>query len=330
MFLVLICLGSLAFSAVAAELHDVRTGVHARYARLVLEFDGHVRYRVTHPPGRLEIRVSPVEQVAYLDPARLGVARRFIEHVELKHAGRELTVLVHLKRDDLRVKSSVLHRPERIVIDLYPPFGTRVDTSPKRETNASPDSLVPVARSPVESRADTVGALLETVTATLSPGATRGRPGMPPGPVERAEPSEPQSTAPSRDRVSRFVMLLTAFLLVDALVLTFYWINRKSRKRKARTTENVATSVSDFRAVLSAYQAAASTASAHKLAGQPEGRASDSAWSPPGLDLAAFPQVERALRELEQWQGASGISREMWIGQDGLEFLRNLRKRNLH
>ncbi len=329
MFLVLICLGSLAFSAVAAELHDVRTGVHARYARLVLEFDGRVRYRVTHPPGRLEIRVSPVEQVAYLDPARLGVARRFIEHVELKHAGRELTVLVHLKRDDLRVRSSVLRRPERIVIDLYPPFGTRKDTSPKRETNALPDSLVSVVPPPVAGRADTMGALLGTAAAALSPTAG-GKPGVPQVSVERAEPSTPQSNSPSRDRVSRFVMLLTAFLLVDALVLTFYWINRKSRTRKARATGNVTTSVSDFRAVLNAYQAATSTASAHKLAGQPEGRPSDSAWSPPGLDLAAFPHVERALRELEQWQGASGIPREMWIGQDGLEFLKNLRKRNLH
>jgi len=112
--------GLLAFASAAsavANLMDVRVGVHGDHTRLVIETDGAAPYVVDPTDREVLVHVdaaSTAEAVTAKSPHLIWVK------VEPSAIGTD--VRIQLKQP-VEVKTLVLTRPDRIVLDLYPKAG---------------------------------------------------------------------------------------------------------------------------------------------------------------------------------------------------------------
>lgn len=137
------CLLGATVPAWAAEVVDVRVGRHDGFARVVLEFDAPVSYKVERSAAmgadnELLITLDAAAQARTLHPKQGAVQR--IEIVP--GSDRRSTLRMKLNGEDLKLKEMILSKPPRIVLDI-------LETAPVAST-PKPAAQQAAERVPVE------------------------------------------------------------------------------------------------------------------------------------------------------------------------------------
>ena len=196
----LVALATLAGSAAAVSLTDVRIGVHGDHTRIVLETDGKAPYIVD--AGEKEIIVH-VDAAATAEAVTAKSPHLIWAKVEPTQIGADIRLQLKQPTD---VKAMVLTGPDRIVLDLYPRKGAAVplpapelitEEEPAETAEAAPPMAeepgLPVEEEPApqELAANEAeeGVAPETETEPEAPVGAEGEPA--PESPEAEEPAEP-------------------------------------------------------------------------------------------------------------------------------------------
>ncbi len=108
----------IALPALAAQITDVRVGVHPKYTRIVFELDGRAGYQVERvgTDSAPELRIT----IEAMSSARELRANGDVRGVKVD-AGTKARAHIALRQPGLRVHEMMLSDPPRIVIDLHKP-----------------------------------------------------------------------------------------------------------------------------------------------------------------------------------------------------------------
>ena len=136
----LVALATLAGSAAAVSLTDVRIGVHGDHTRIVLETDGKAPYIVD--AGEKEIIVH-VDAAATAEAVTAKSPHLIWAKVEPTQIGADIRLQLKQPAD---VKAMVLTGPDRIVLDLYPRKGAAAPLpAPELITEEEPAEMAEAA-----------------------------------------------------------------------------------------------------------------------------------------------------------------------------------------
>jgi hypothetical protein len=108
----------IALPAIAAEIVEVRVGIHPEFTRVVFELDRAAGYRIERTDPSLGVQELVVSLEASSGPRRVKSAKSFIEEVDVQPDGRRSIARVRLSADGLRLKEMILSNPARIVLDV--------------------------------------------------------------------------------------------------------------------------------------------------------------------------------------------------------------------
>jgi hypothetical protein len=123
-----------AIPALAAQLKDVRVGVHPKFTRIVFELDGRAGYRIERDGNDLKITIEATSS-----------ARSLRANGEVKiDAGTQARAHVALRDSDLRVREMILSDPPRIVLDVVKPE-TEVAAATAPKSTPKPAEAKPAA-----------------------------------------------------------------------------------------------------------------------------------------------------------------------------------------
>ncbi len=102
----------------AAEVLDLRVGVHPDYTRVVFELDGPAGYKVErgNGPSELVVTLKAGSIARYLNPTK-----SLIDSIKLEPTATGSKARVVLARDGLSLKEMILANPPRIVLDVILP-----------------------------------------------------------------------------------------------------------------------------------------------------------------------------------------------------------------
>lgn len=102
----------------AAEVLDLRVGVHPDYTRVVFELDRPAAYKVErgNGPSELVVTLKAGSIVRYLNPTK-----SLIDSIKLEPTATGSKARVVLARDGLSLKEMILASPPRIVLDVILP-----------------------------------------------------------------------------------------------------------------------------------------------------------------------------------------------------------------
>ncbi len=102
----------------AAEVLDLRVGVHPDYTRVVFELDRPAGYKVErgNGPSELVVTLKAGSIVRYLNPTK-----SLIDSIKLEPTATGSKARVVLARDGLSLKEMILASPPRIVLDVILP-----------------------------------------------------------------------------------------------------------------------------------------------------------------------------------------------------------------
>lgn len=201
--LLLLALATVAGSASAVTLTDVRIGVHGDHTRIVLETDGKAPYIVD--AGEKEIIVH-VDAAATAEAVTAKSPHLIWAKVEPTQIGADVRLQLKQPAD---VKAMVLTGPDRIVLDLYPRKGASVplpapelipEEEPATTADAEPPPLdepgMPVEDEPAPEELAASDAAEDTEPEEAEPEAPVGAEGEPapesPEAEELAEPAVPE------------------------------------------------------------------------------------------------------------------------------------------
>jgi hypothetical protein len=105
---------SSAVPALAAQIKDVRVGVHPEFTRIVFELDGKAGYRVERSGTELHLTIEAMSS------ARSVRSSGDVRGVKVD-AGTQARVSIALRDSGLRVREMILSDPPRIVLDVVKP-----------------------------------------------------------------------------------------------------------------------------------------------------------------------------------------------------------------
>ncbi|MCG8590740.1 MAG: AMIN domain-containing protein [Proteobacteria bacterium] len=133
-FTVVLALGLVApLPARAAQVVDVRVGLHPTFTRIVFELDTAAAYRVEQQPGGGGAAPALVVQLqATAKPEVLRRSRGNVRAVEVTRTGQGSRATLRLRRPGLRLRELVLSNPPRIVLDVVTPKTAAEPTPPPR------------------------------------------------------------------------------------------------------------------------------------------------------------------------------------------------------
>jgi len=153
-------------AAGATNLVDVRVGVHKAFTRVVLETDAAAKYSVSQKPHEVAVHVAATSRAR-----RISAKSVHVIWVQVEPApGGASDVRIQL-RGPARLKQLVLHKPERLVLDLY----TAVQKAAVPAPAAKPPPVAPAVPSPAtEPTASAASAVPSAVAAgtAASPSGT--------------------------------------------------------------------------------------------------------------------------------------------------------------
>ncbi len=360
-----------------AELLDIRTGSHKNYSRLVMQFDSKVSYNVIKDfkNSKLVIEVSPVALIKYLDPAHIDTDDLILNYIEYEHTPPQLTITVHLSIPEVRVVTFSLDYPDRIVIDFYPVnqnlqtgiHNFKEDKPPyiSKGLNYDPIFLEHPKYKPSH---DTTNTQFESGTTNSSPNSEEVKKEGNRSSINKREAlsfisklkplfqlrSFLGSKMKEYDLATLFIIVAT-FILVDSILLTFFVINRKNRRRylEVRNRKRRINSKSgadfqhqDFKNMLKtslksnereSQKASFNVPNVNHVTDPYSHSKIDSmiqslseALGPSIIINKPLPGFEEMAKELESLNLSSTIPKELWIGQDGIDFLKNMKKMQVH
>jgi hypothetical protein len=156
------------------------------------------------------------------------------------------------------------------------------------------------------------------------------------------------------NKLSTLLMLLRAFLLVDSILITYYVINRKSKRKHLKGgRESVFNLTSDEKPRNLDFMDLMKTSLDKRYSDtQKDSLKTLGVDVPPSPHInlkiesminslskalvssnarnKTLPEFEEIAQDIESLDFASAIPKELWIGRDGIEFLRNIKKMHLH
>lgn len=122
----------IALPAIAAEIVEVRVGIHPEFTRVVFELDRAAGYRIERTDPSLGVQELVVSLEASSGPRRIKSAKSFIEQVDVQPDGRRSIARVRLSADGLRLKEMILSNPARIVLDVMTDKPSPARATPKK------------------------------------------------------------------------------------------------------------------------------------------------------------------------------------------------------
>lgn len=296
-----------------AELVDVRTGFHTTYTRIVLQFNQHIIYHLNQDEALLRLNISGITSEPYFNVNRLLRGQDLITDIRYEHVSSELKVRIKLATEQVQVFSDLYAEPTRLVIDLYPTRVVTPATSPEPDSVTSDDSL------------KTLTAFTEQDTDSVNFSAGMGADSARTIPYQNFLNSEniahkkmrsdetkrstPAERAKGGDRnISTAILIIAAFILIDAVMFTVLFLNRKKKKKSApQSASTELPQPVDFAAVLNSM------------------RAGPSAEPNPVRDVS-FIDADKVPHDFEAMQLSGNIPKEYWLGQDGMKLLERLHR----
>jgi len=134
--------------ALAAQIKDVRVGVHPKFTRIVFELDGKAGYRVERSGTELRITIEATSS------ARSVRASGDVRGVKVD-AGTQARANIALRDSGLRVREMILSDPPRIVLDVVKPeteiaaaAAPKPAPKPAAETKPAPKPIAEAKPSP--------------------------------------------------------------------------------------------------------------------------------------------------------------------------------------
>lgn len=115
---VLMLLFSLA-NVQAAQLTDVRVGVHPRYTRIVFEINGEaiIEGPVNQGPKRSSLKLINTQNA--FKSTLPSYAKANVDRIDLIRDGEDLIVHIRMGFPYLKIRSFFLPNPQRVVLDIY-------------------------------------------------------------------------------------------------------------------------------------------------------------------------------------------------------------------
>ena len=160
-------------AAGAAEVVDLRVGVHTDYTRVVFELDQPAAYKIKRGGGQSELVVTLDAGSAVRD---VQASKALIGQVTLVPTAKGSKARIKLLGENLKLKEMILANPPRIVLDI---------SGPKPKGAAAPAAAKPVAKAPAPAP--------KKIAAKPKPKA----PVKAPAPVAKAEP-KPKAKSKSK------------------------------------------------------------------------------------------------------------------------------------
>jgi len=168
----------------AAEVVDLRIGVHPEYTRVVFELDRPAGYK-------LERGVGPYELVVTLEAdsiaRKVKSPKSLIDSIKISPTATGSQARVALVRDGLSLKEMILASPPRIVLDVIAPKGSTAKAAAAK--TPSPAKEVRVAATPPASTAKDLSSAKKAVSPKPQAKA------VPPKPAKRiaanSKPAKP-------------------------------------------------------------------------------------------------------------------------------------------
>ncbi len=225
--------------AAANDLQSVRTGYHRSYSRVVVQFAGAVRYRLTTNPAArtITIKVEGVDHINSLRRVAVAPKDAILDAVRFFKDADRLTITTVLKIDQFKVIDYALHWPFRIVLDIQKRGGTQ--TAPAA---VGPQSEVPAtASAPDPDSSHTLRRLPESARVSIPEEVLKHT--RPPLILRKAANQAVQKGPVNRIKTARglvFWVIGAAFVLLDAMLLVLYLNRRKAARRQAAASRNPA------------------------------------------------------------------------------------------
>lgn len=103
----------------AAQLTDVRVGVHPRFARIVFEMDGEsiIEGPVHQGPERASLKLINTKNA--LKTALPSYSKANVDSIDLIHDGEDLIAHIRMTFPYFKIRSFFLPNPQRVVLDIY-------------------------------------------------------------------------------------------------------------------------------------------------------------------------------------------------------------------
>jgi hypothetical protein len=183
-----------ALPALAAQVKDVRVGVHPKFTRIVFELDGKAGYRVERAGTELRITIEATSSTRSLR------ASGDVRGVKID-AGTQARASIALRDSGLRVREMILSDPPRIVLDVVKPeTEVAAATAPKPAPKPAAESKSapkPVAEAkPSPSPAPKPAAETKPAPAPKPIAETKPSPSPAPKPIAEAKPSPSPAPKP--------------------------------------------------------------------------------------------------------------------------------------
>jgi hypothetical protein len=190
-----------AVPALAAQIKDVRVGVHPEFTRIVFELDGKAGYRVERSGTELHLTIEAMSS------ARSVRSSGDVRGVKVD-AGTQARVSIALRDSGLRVREMILSDPPRIVLDVVKPkteiaaaTAPKPAAKPAAETKPASKPIAEAKPAPAPSPKPIAEA--KPVPSPSPKPAAETKPAPEPKPIAEAKPSpapaqtEKPSPAPS-------------------------------------------------------------------------------------------------------------------------------------
>lgn len=161
------------------RLTDVRVGVHKKFTRVVLQTDAAVRHRIHQGKGEIRVQLD-----ATSSPRAVAAKSPQLTWVKVSPTSRGSEVRIRL-RHPARVRQMVLHKPDRLVLDVYAASHVAEAKPPAPPVKPAPPPKPPATASAPAPSASAAGG------ASAAAGAAAGEAALP------AETQPPSGAAPS-------------------------------------------------------------------------------------------------------------------------------------
>jgi hypothetical protein len=352
------CLPILAFSS---EIRDIRTGYHRSFSRLVVELNDRCWFDVVEDRENqsIVIRMEPVEPPLYLHEIAIEPGDTHLQRVAYQFSPPVLRITAHLISSSVQIKTYVMERPFRVVVDFYRGAPQDQPNPPQPQTTiAAPQTL---SQSDSSLNEDENGTLDEAMPSD----GIRQLPAEPlpaydePPTVDADTSAAHAEKSPSTKSTfaAKLRMGLAALGMMGMVVGYFVWDRRRkkgpSAKRASRKAKSGVPSREQFEQVLHQTIKTKNGAAA-KSAEQPATKPDPHATTNPADEkvtvatavkidnmIASLDDVlvvsdfvdpargalQEATANVEVMAAHSGLSKEDLIGKDGEAFVTNLKKR---
>jgi len=167
-------------AAGAAEVVDLRVGVHTDYTRVVFELDQPAAYKIKRGGGQSELVVTLDAGSAVRD---VQASKALVGQVTLVPTAKGSKARIKLLGENLKLKEMILANPPRIVLDI---------SGPKPKGAAAPAAAKPVAKAPAPAP--------KKIAAKPKPKA----PVKAPAPVAKAKP-KPKAKSKSKSKPAKII-----------------------------------------------------------------------------------------------------------------------------